>query len=155
MREKVNAALREAAKGEERVRASVLRLVLTALRDRQRGDLSEEPDPEVENAMLREIMATMVRQRRAQAQAYEEAGRLDMAANEEAEIAVLQEFLPRPLAPQDVEIEIGRAIRDADARSIRDLGRVVALLRARHEGVMDFAQIGKRVAARLRAGTRP
>jgi uncharacterized protein YqeY len=154
MREKVNAALREAAKGDDRTRAAVLRLVLTALRDRQRGDLSEEPDPEVENAMLREIMATMVRQRRAQAQAYEEAGRLDMAANEEAEIAVLQEFLPRPLAPQDEEAEIGRAIRDAKAQSIRDLGRVVALLRSRHEGVMDFAQIGKRVAARLRAGAR-
>jgi uncharacterized protein YqeY len=154
MREKVNAALREAAKGDDRTRAAVLRLVLTALRDRQRGDLSEEPDPEVENAILRAIMATMVRQRRAQARAYEEAGRLDMAANEEAEIAVLQEFLPRPLAPQDEEAEIGRAIRDAKAQSIRDLGRVVALLRSRHEGVMDFAQIGKRVAARLRAGAR-
>ena len=152
MREKVNIALREAVKGGERTRAAILRLVLTALRDRQRGDTAEEPDPEAEDAMLREIMATMVRQRREQVRAYEEAGRLDMAAHEEAEIAVLQDFLPRPLAAADIDAAIEKAIDDSEARSIRDLGRVVGLLRSRHAGVMDFAQIGQRVAARLRAG---
>lgn len=152
MRERVNAALREAVKGNERTRAAVLRLVLMALRDRQRGETGEEPDLAAEDAALREIMATMVRQRREQVRAYEEAGRLELAAHEEAEIAVLQEFLPRPLAAADVEAEIGRALHDTGARSIRDLGRVVALLRERHEGVMDFAHIGKRVAARLKAG---
>lgn len=152
MREKVNAALREAVRGGDRTRAAILRLVLMALRDRQRGTTSEEPDPAAEDAALREIMATMVRQRREQIRVYEEAGRLELAANEEAEIAVLQEFLPRPLAQEDIEIEITRAIRDTGAVAIRDLGRVVALLRKRHEGVMDFAHIGKRVAARLKAG---
>jgi uncharacterized protein YqeY len=151
MREKVNTALREAVKGGEAKRASVLRLVLTALRDRQRGDMADDPDPASEDAVLREIMATMVRQRRAQIRAYEEAGRLELAAHEEAEIAVLQEFLPRPMAAEDVEQAIARAIADSGATSIRDLGRVVGLLRSRHAGVMDFAQIGPRVAARLRA----
>lgn len=151
MRDKVSIALREAMKTGERTRASVLRLVLTALRDRQRGDTAEEPEAEAEEATLREIMTTMVRQRRTQIQAYEEAGRLDMAAHEEAEIAVLQEFLPRPMAPADVEAAVARAIADSEATSIRDLGRVVGLLRARHVGVMDFAQIGRRVAARLRS----
>jgi uncharacterized protein YqeY len=150
MREKVNIALREAIRGGERTRAAILRLVLTALRDRQRGDTAEDPDPAAEDATLREIMATMVRQRHAQIRAYEEAGRLDMAAHEEAEIAVLQEFLPRPMAAADIDAAIVRAIADSEAASIRDLGRVVGLLRARHAGVMDFTQIGQRVAARLR-----
>lgn len=150
MREKVNTALREATKGGERTRAAILRLVLTALRDRQRADTDEDPDPATEDAILREIMATMVRQRRSQIRAYEEAGRLDMAAHEEAEIAVLQEFLPRPMAAADIDAAIDRAIADSEATSIRDLGRVVGLLRARHGGVMDFAQIGQRVAGRLR-----
>jgi uncharacterized protein YqeY len=151
MREKLAGALREAAKGGEKTRAATLRLVLAALADREQAATTEVLDPREQEAALRDILRTMIRQRRAQIHAYEEAGRLELAAAEEAEVAVLQEFLPKALSEAEVERAVAEAIRDAGARSLHDLPRVTRLLRRRHEGVMDFSHIGKRVQAHLRA----
>ena len=153
IRDKINGALREAVKDGDATRIATLRLVLTALRDRQygRNRSLEEPDAAQEDATLREILATMVRQRRMQAVAYEEAGRLDLAAHEEAERQILEAFLPRPLGPKEIERAVERAIWESGATGQRDLSRVMALLRARHEGAMDFRATGKRVMALLRA----
>ena len=151
MREKLAGALREAAKGGEKTRAATLRLVLAALADREQAASTEALDPQEQEAALRDILRTMIRQRRAQIHAYEEAGRLELAAAEEAEVAVLQEFLPKALSEAEVERAVAAAIRDADARSLHDLQRVTRLLRRRHEGVMDFRHIGRRIQAQLRA----
>lgn len=153
IRDKINGALREAVKDGDATRIATLRLVLTALRDRQygRNRSLEEPDAAQEDATLREILATMVRQRRMQAVAYEEAGRLDLAAHEEAERQILEAFLPRPLGPKEIERAVERAIWESGATGQRDLSRVMALLRSRHEGAMDFRATGKRVMALLRA----
>lgn len=150
-RDKINGALREAVKDGDATRIATLRLVLTALRDRQHGGGQEEPDPVREEATLREILATMVRQRRMQAVAYEEAGRLDLAAHEEAERQILDAFLPKPLGPKEIDRAIERAIWESGATGQRDLARVMALLRSRHEGAIDFRAVGKRVMVLLRA----
>jgi uncharacterized protein YqeY len=151
MREKLAGALREAMKAGESTRAATLRLVLVALADREQAAPKEVLDPVEQEAALRDILRTMIRQRRAQIHAYEEAGRLELAAAEEAEVAVLQEFLPRPLSEAEVERAVANAVRETGAQSLRDLNKVVRLLRLRHEGVMDFRHIGKRVQAHLRA----
>jgi uncharacterized protein YqeY len=150
MRERLAGALREAVKSGETTRAATLRLVMMALADRESASPREVLDRPAQDAALREILQTMVLQRRAQIRAYEEAGRLELAAAEEAEVAVLQEFLPRKMAEADIETAVSAAIRESGARGIRDLGRVVAILRGRHEGMMDFRHIGKRVQAQLR-----
>lgn len=150
-REKIKAALREAIKDADATRIATLRLVLTALRDRQHDRLEEEPDLAREERILRELLATMVRQRSAQARSYEEAGRLDLAAHEEAERQILEAFLPKPMADKDVERAIERAIWDSGASGQRDLARVMALLRTRHAGSMDFRRAGPRAMALLRA----
>jgi uncharacterized protein YqeY len=150
MREKLAGALREAVKGDETTRAATLRLVLAALADREQAAPQEFLDFREQEAALRDILRTMIRQRRGQIRAYEEAGRLELASTEEAELAVLQEFLPRALSEAEVEQAVARAIRDSGASGLRDLGRVVQLLRRRHEGVMDFRHIGKRVQAQMR-----
>ena len=93
----------------------------------------------------------MVRQRQESARAYEEGGRLDLAESERAEITVIEEFLPRQLTGKEVEAAIDKAISASGATSIRDMGKVMAALKARYTGQMDFGAIGPMVKDRLSA----
>ena len=83
------------------------------------------------------------------AKAYEEGGRLELAAKEEDEIAVIQEFLPRQMDAAETTAAIDAAIADLGAEGIRDMGRVMAALKERHAGQMDFGAVGPAVKARL------
>jgi hypothetical protein len=91
----------------------------------------------------------MIRQRQESARAYEEGGRLELAAKEAAEIRVIEEFLPRQLSPAEVEAAIDAAIAETGAASIRDMGRVMGVLKARHTGQMDFGAVGAVLKTRL------
>ena len=82
----------------------------------------------------------MIKQRQESAKAYEEAGRLDLAAQEMAEIEIIREYLPRQLSQAEVDRAIAAAIAETGASSIRDMGKVMAHLKARHTGQMDFAR---------------
>jgi uncharacterized protein YqeY len=150
MRERLAGALRDALKNGEQTRAATLRLISMALSDRAAGS-QEDIDPALEEARLGEIMRTMLRQRAKQIRAYEEAGRLELAAMEEAEAAILREFLPREMSDAEIGAAIDAAIDETGATGLRDLGRVMALLRQRHEGSMEFKGIGQKVKARLEA----
>jgi uncharacterized protein YqeY len=91
----------------------------------------------------------MVRQRQESARAYDEGGRLELAAKERAEIGVIEEFLPRQLDAEEIASAIEEAIAATGAASIRDMGRVMAILKAGHTGQMDFGAVGPMVKARL------
>ena len=95
------------------------------------------------------ILSRMVKQRQESARAYEEGGRLELAQKEEAEIGVIQEFLPRQLTEAETAAAIDTAIAALGADSLRDMGRVMAELRDRHAGQMDFGAVGPMVKARL------
>jgi uncharacterized protein YqeY len=149
MREKLRAALKDATRAGETTRAATLRLVLMALSDRLGGMDAEATSPETAEAALRDIISTMIRQRRKQIRDYEESGRLSLAAIEETEVAVLQDFLPHRLNDAEIDEAIATAIDETGAKGIRDLGRVVAMMRDRHGGSVDFKDVGRRVQARL------
>ena len=95
------------------------------------------------------LLSRMVKQRQESARAYEEGGRLELAEREQAEIGVIQEFLPRQLSPAEVAAAIDRAVADLGATGVRDMGRVMGALRERHAGQMDFGAAGALVKARL------
>jgi uncharacterized protein YqeY len=128
------------------------RLINAAFKDRDiavRGDGREEGVDETE---LLGILGKMVKQRRESANSYEEAGRLDLAQQERDEIEVIEEFLPRPLDDDEVEAAISDAMDAVGADSIRDMGRVMGVLKQKYTGRMDFASAGPRVKARLSTG---
>lgn len=136
-------------KNKEAERLSTLRLINAAIKDRDialRGDGAEDG---VGDAEVLSILARMVKQRQESARAYEEGGRLDLAERERAEIAVIEEFLPRQLSEAEVAEAIEAAIDKLDAGSIRDMGRVMAALKTEYAGRMDFGQVGPTVRARL------
>jgi uncharacterized protein len=94
-------------------------------------------------------MGKLVKQRQESAKAYEEGGRLELAEKELAEIGVIQEFLPRQLDPAEVAAAVDAAVAESSATSIRDVGKVMAALKARYTGQMDFGAVGALVKARL------
>lgn len=147
MRERLQAALKDAMKAKEVDRLSTLRLINAAIKDRDIASRGEGADGagEVGEAEILAIMGKMVKQRQESARAYEEGGRLELAEKELGEIRVIEEFLPRQLTPAEVEAAVASAIAEAGATSIRDMGKVMAVLKGRYTGQMDFGAVGPRV----------
>lgn len=149
LRERINAAVKEAMKGREAARLATLRLINAAIKDRDiaaRGEGSDEP---VDDAAIVDILGRMVRQRQESARMYLEGSRAELAEKEQEEIHVIEEFLPRQLSPAEVDRAIADAISETDASSLRDIGKVMAVLKARHAGQMDFGAAGGLLRTRL------
>lgn len=149
MRDRINAALKEAMLARDKLRTSTLRLMLAAIRDRDIARRADESGAEIDDAEIMALLARMVKQREESAAAYETAGRAELAEAERAEIGVIQEFLPKQMSEQEVNAAIDQAIHDAGASSIRDMGKVMGLLKSRHAGQMNFAEAGARVKNKL------
>ena len=138
LREAVAARMKEAMKGGDKVRVGALRLIMSALKDREieargAGKIVSRAD---ELALL----TKMVKSRQESAAIYAEAGRKELAAQETAEIAVINEFLPEQMDEQGVISAAKAAIASTGAASIKDMGKVVNALKAAHAGEMDFAK---------------
>lgn len=145
LRERLQIALKEAMKAKEAERLSTLRLINAAIKDREIAGRGEAGEQDVGDPEILAIMGKMVKQRQESARAYEEGGRLELAAKEIAEIGVIEEFLPRQLSAEEIEAAVKAAIAEAGATGIRDMGRVMAVLKGRYTGQMDFGAVGPKV----------
>ncbi|PKP74344.1 MAG: glutamyl-tRNA amidotransferase [Alphaproteobacteria bacterium HGW-Alphaproteobacteria-6] len=149
LRDRISAALKGAMKARDADRLSTLRLINAAIKDRDIALRGEGGETTVGEAEVLAILGRMVRQRQESARAYDEGGRLELAARERAEILVIEEFLPRQLDAGEIASAIEEAIAATGAASIRDMGRVMAALKAGYTGQMDFGAVGPMVKARL------
>lgn len=145
MRERIGVALKDAMKSRDAGRLSTLRLINAAIKDKDIALRGEGGDATVGDAEVLAILGRMVKQRQESVRAYEEGGRLELAEKEQAEIRVIEDFLPRQLSPDEVAAAIADAIAETGASSIRDMGRVMAALKAKHTGQMDFGAVGPMV----------
>ncbi|PYE80915.1 GatB/YqeY domain-containing protein [Pseudoroseicyclus aestuarii] len=148
LRTRLSAATKDAMRNKEADRLSTLRLIGAAIKDRDiaaRGDGEEG----VGDAEVLALLGKMVKQRKDSARAYEEGGRLELAAKERAEIGVIEDFLPRRLSEAETAAAVDAAVAETQATGLRDMGRVMAILKTRHAGQMDFAQVGPVVRQRL------
>ncbi len=149
MRDRITAALKEAMLAKEKLRICTIRLMLAAIKDRDialRGDDSADG---LDDAGIKALLAKMVKQREESAAIYETAGRMELAETERAEIGVIKDFLPRPLNADEVEAAIKKALAETRASSIRDMGKVMGILKSQYAGRMDFGAAGGRVKAAL------
>ena len=149
LRDRLQTALKDAMKQREADRLSTLRLINAAIKDRDIANRGEGGEGMVSDAEIVALMGKMVKQRQESARAYEEGGRLELAEKELAEIVVIQEYLPRQMSPEEVSAAIEAAMTETGAASIRDVGKVMALLKAKHAGQMDFGAVGALVKARF------
>jgi uncharacterized protein YqeY len=152
LRGRIAEALKAAMKEKDADRLSTLRLINAAIKDRDIAKRSEGGDGAeagVGEGEILQILGKMVKQRQDSAQAYEEGGRLELAEKERLEITVIEEFLPKQLDEAETEAAIDAAISSTGASSIRDMGKVMAALKAKYTGQMDFGAVGPAVKARL------
>jgi uncharacterized protein YqeY len=141
VRDDITAAMKSALKAGEAERLSAIRLIMAKLKDadiaaRPRG-VDRIPDEEA-LALLR----GMIKPRREAIELYEKGGRPELAAKEQAEIAVIEAFLPRALNEEEMRSAAAAAVAAAGATSPKDMGRVMAALKAQHGAALDMARIG-------------
>jgi len=147
MREQFTKELKDAMKAGDKRRVDTIRMINAALKDRDieaRGHGKTVSDEEVLG-----LLQKLVKSRQESAEIYEKAGRSDLATQEREEIAVIQSFLPQPLDAAEVEAAISAAIAETGAASIKDMGKVVAALKAKYAGRIDFAKASASVKAKL------
>ena len=149
MRDRITAALKEAMLAKDRLRTCTVRLMLAAIKDRDIALRSEDGAGGLDDAGIMALLAKMVKQREESAATYETAGRMELAETERAEIGVIKDFLPRPLSADEVEAAIRKALAETRASSIRDMGKVMGILKSQYAGRMDFGAAGGRVKAAL------
>lgn len=150
IRERLQQEMKQAMLAKAQTRLSTIRLINAAIKDRDIAARSEEGGEKgVSDADILGILGRMVKQRQESARLYEEGGRIDLAEKERDEIAVIEEFLPKQLSEAEIRDAVARAVEETKATSIRDMGRVMAMLKERHAGQMDFARAGAAVKAAL------
>ncbi len=149
MRKRLSEAQKDAMRAKDKPRLSTLRLVNAAIKDRDIAARSEANPDGVSNAEILSILAKMIKQRQDSATAYEEAGRIEQGEGERAEIVVIEEFLPKQLSESEAEEAIKSAIAEVGATSIRDMGKVMGLLKSNYTGQMDFGKTGAAIKAML------
>ena len=147
MREQFMEMLKTAMKAGDKPRVSALRLITAALKDKEieaRGS-----GKTLNNDDIVALLGKMVKSRQESLAIYEKAGREDLASIERSEIAVISEFLPKTLGEEDTAAAIKAAIAETGAASMKDMGKVVALLKQKHAGQIDFTKASGLVKAAL------
>ena len=139
MRETIAQALKDALKSKDKLRTGTLRLVNAAIQDRDIANRGAGKDPVGDDEIL-QILTKMVKQREESAKAFEEGGRIELAEQERAEIAIIKEYLPSQLGEDEVRRAAQAAVAETGAAGLRDMGRVMAVLKERYPGRMDFSR---------------
>ena len=149
LRQRLNDALKEAMKARDQRSVSTLRLVLAQLKDRDiaarpAGNASGIGEGEIEEMLLK-----MVKQRQESVTLYKQGNRPDLVQQEEEEIAVIERFMPKQLDAAEAAAAVEAAIAETGAQSVKEMGKVMAKLKERFAGRMDFAKVGALVKQRL------
>ena len=149
IREEITAQMKAAMKEKDQVALATIRLISAALKDR---DLTARGKGQMDGISDTDILAmlqTMVKQRVESASTYRGAGRDELAEREEAEIKVIQTFLPQQLEGEAMEAAIDDAIAKCGAESIKDMGKVMGVLKSEYAGQIDMGKAGGAVKAKL------
>ena len=149
LRQRLNETLKQAMRDKDAPTVGTVRLILAAIKDRDIAARGEGRTEGISEQEIMELLQKMKRQRQESIEAYEQGGRLELAQREQDEIAVLERFLPRQLDEAETAAAVDEAIRQTDAQGLKDIGRVMGLLKGRHGGAMDFSKASALARARL------
>lgn len=149
LRQRLNDDLKAAMKSRDQRATSALRLILAALKDRDiaardRGITNGVDEPEIID-----LLQKMVRQRQESIALYQKAGRQELVDQEQGEINIIERYLPKKMSEGETNAAIAGVIAELDASTIKDMGRVMAALKERYAGRMDFAKVGQQVKQKL------
>lgn len=148
MRDRLAGDVKAAMKAGDKARLSTLRLVQAAVKDRDIANRGIGKEAASDDEIV-QLLAKMVKQREESAKAFDDGGRPELAAKERAEIEVIREFLPRQMDEAQAQAAIRAAIAETGAAGVKDMGKVMAALREKYVGQMDFGRASAQVKALL------
>ena len=148
LRDRFNEDVKTAMKARDQAAVSTLRMIQSTLKDR---DIAARPKgvTQVDEAEIVDMLQKMVRQRQESIELYKQGNRQELVDKEQAEIDLIERYLPKKLSDSEQADAIAKAIADTGAASIKDMGKVIAKLKADYAGQMDFAKVGPAVKAKL------
>ncbi len=136
--------MKASMKGGHKARLGVIRLILAAIKQ-----VEVDERIELDNNRVILVLDKMLKQRRESIKQFTDANRLDLAVIEEAEILVIQDFLPQPLCEQEIDDMVSNAIQLSKAESVKDMGKVMALLKEKMQGRADMSIVSNKIKAAL------
>jgi uncharacterized protein YqeY len=142
--DRIKEDMKAAMKGGDKARLGVIRLILAAIKQ-----VEVDERITLDNERVIQVLDKMLKQRRESIRQYAEAGRQDLVAIEEAEIPVIQDFLPQALTETEIDLMVKDAVAESGAESIKDMGKVMALLKAKMQGRADMAVVSNKIKAAL------
>jgi uncharacterized protein YqeY len=151
IRDDIKAALTAAMKSGDKPKTGAIRLIQSALKNRDIELRGASGAPADDDVLVTEVLQKMIKQRRESIQLYEQGGRQELADAETAEVAVIEEFLPTQMSEDEARAAIDAIVAETGASSVKDMGRVMAALKERHAGQLDMAKASGLVKTRLSA----
>jgi len=151
LREDINTALKGAMKAGDARRVSTLRLINSSLKN---ADIEArgQGKPALSDEDALGVLQKMIKQRHESAELYDKGGRPELAAQEREEIAIISHYLPRQMTDQEIHDTIGALIKETGASAMKDMGRVMAALKERYAGKLDFGKASGAVKKMLGGG---
>ena len=146
LKARITEDMKSAMRAKEAVRLGAVRLLLAAIKQKEVDERTE-----LDDGAIASIVEKLIKQRKDSISQFQAAGRDDLVAAEQAELAVLQAYLPEQLSVAEVEAAVAAAIAESGASSARDMGKVMGLLKSRLAGRADMAQVSALIKARLTA----
>lgn len=150
-REKINAAMKDALKNKEMERVAAIRLIVAAMKDKDVASRTDGRNDGIDESALLSLLQSMIKQRSESAKIFRENNRPELAEKEEAEIAVIEGFLPKQLSDDETAKVIEGIIATTGASSIKDMGKVMAELKANYAGQLDMGKAGGVIKQKLSA----
>ena len=148
-RTRFSEALKDAMKAKDKSATSNLRLILAALKDRDIAARSRGKSDGVDDSEIVDLLQKMVRQRHDSIEMFQKGNRQDLVEKEQGEIMVIERFLPKQLSDEETRAAVDEVVSELEASTIKDMGRVMGVLKTRYAGRMDFGKAGGLVKARL------
>ena len=142
LRDQIMQAMKDAMKAGDKARLSTIRLMQSAIKDKDIASRTDGRNDGVSDAEILEVFTKMVKQRRESAELYEKGGRADLVAQERGEIAVIEEFMPKQLGDAETKAAVEAVVKELGATTIKDMGKVMAALKTQYAGQMDFGKAG-------------
>jgi uncharacterized protein YqeY len=150
LRERISDDLKTAMKARDEVRVGTLRLIQAAIKDRDIAARTSDRPQGCEEVEIQAILSKMAKQREESAEAFENAGRLELAEREREEQEIVQSYMPRQLSETEIRNATAAVVAELDATGLKDMGRCMQALKSRYAGQMDFSKAGAQVKDMLK-----
>jgi len=144
LKEKIIADMQDAMRSKESEKLNAIRLLQSSIKQKEVDDRVD-----VDDESILSIIEKMLKQRRDSIEAFKKANRNDLVNKEEFEVKILQKYMPEPLSAEEVEKEIDEAIKSTDAKSMKDMGSVMGLVKAKVSGRANMAEVSKKIKEKL------